>query len=85
MVRNRKSNDEDFVPQTQYPNRATRAKKKPPPAPSALPDFNPVPIDNNNTYGRPNIPDYIDASDPYTIFKLFFTDELLDKLAEFTN
>ena len=85
MVRNRKSNDEDFVPQTQYPNRTTRTKKKPPPAPSVLPDFNPVPINNNNTYRRPNIPDYIDASDPYAIFKLFFTDKLLDQLVEFTN
>ena len=85
MVRNRKSNDEDFVPQTQYPKRTTRPKKKPPPKPSALPDFDPVPIDNNTTYGRPNIPEYIDTSDPYAIFRLFFTDELLDKLAEFTN
>ena len=53
--------------------------------PSVLPDFDPVPIDNNNTYGRLNIPDHVDASDPYVIFKLFFTDELLDKLAEFIN
>ena len=59
--------------------------KKPPLAPSALPNFNPVPINNNNTYRHLNIPDYIDISDPYIIFKLFFIDKLLDKLAEFIN
>ena len=85
MVRNRYSNDEDFVPQTQYPQRAKRAKKPPPPLPPALPDFDPVPIDNNNTYKRPNIPEYIDASNPYKLFKLFFTDKLLDKLVEYIN
>ena len=30
MVRNRKSNNKDFVPQTQYPKQTIRAKKKPP-------------------------------------------------------
>ena len=85
MVRNRKSNNKDFVPQTQYPNRTTQIKKKPLLAPSALPNFDPVPINNNNTYGRPNLPDYINASDPYAIFKLFFTDKLLDQLAKFIN
>ena len=60
-------------------------KKKPPLAPSALPNFDPVPINNNNTYRRPNLPDYINASDPYAIFKLFFTYKLLNQLAEFTN
>ena len=60
-------------------------KKNPPLVLLVLPDFDPVLINNNNTYGRPNLPDYIDASDPYAIFKLFFIDELLDQLAEFIN
>ena len=53
--------------------------------PLVFSDFNLVPINNNNTYRRPNIPDHINISDPYIIFKLFFTDELLDKLVEFIN
>ena len=53
--------------------------------PLALPNFNPVPINNNNTYRYLNILDYINISNPYIIFKLFFIDKLLDKLAEFIN
>jgi Transposase IS4 len=85
MVRNRYSNNEDFVPQTQYPQRAKRAKKPPPLPPPALPNFDPVPINNNNTYGYPNIPEHINISNPYKLFKLFFIDKLLDKLIEYTN
>ena len=62
-----------------------RPKKKPPPKPLVLPNFDPVPINNNTTYRRPNIPEYINTSDPYAIFRLFFIDKLLDKLAEFIN
>ena len=51
----------------------------------ALPNFNLVPINNNNTYRCLNILDYINISDPYIIFKLFFIDKLLDKLVEFIN
>jgi len=51
----------------------------------ALPNFNLVPINNNNTYKYLNILDYINISNPYIIFKLFFIDKLLDKLVEFIN
>jgi hypothetical protein len=85
MVRNYKSNDKAFVPQTQHPKRAIRRKKRPPPKPSALLDFDLVPINNNITYRCPSIPEYINISDLYIIFKLFFIDKLLDKLAEFIN
>ena len=60
-------------------------KKKPPLALLVLPDFDLVFINNNNTYRRPNLLDYINTSDPYVIFKLFFTDKLLNQLAEFIN
>jgi hypothetical protein len=60
-------------------------KKKPPLVLLVLPNFDLVLIDNNNTYGRPNILDYINTSDPYAIFKLFFIDKVLDGLAEFIN
>ena len=53
--------------------------------PGPLPDFVPLYIDNNNKYRRPNRLYNIDLGDTYGIFKLFFTDELLDKLVNFTN
>ena len=85
MVRNRASNDEDFVPPTQYPKLPRQIKKKRPPEPKPAPPFDPLPILNKNTYGTPDLPSHIDPSDPYQIFKLFWTDELLDQLVEYTN
>ena len=60
-------------------------KKLPPLPPLALPNFNAVLINNNNTYRRPNILKYINASNPYKLFKLFFIDKLLNKLVEYIN
>ena len=85
MVRNKASNDEDFVPPTQYPKRPKRTKKKAPPEPNPDPNFNPLPINNDNLYRHPNLPEEVNAGDPYAIFKLFFIDKLLDKLAEYIN
>jgi hypothetical protein len=85
MVRNKASNDEDFVLPTVYPNQPAGLKKKAPPQPRPLLDFVPLHIDNNNKYRRPNLPHDIDLGNAYGIFKLFFTDELLDKLVNFTN
>jgi len=85
MVRNRESNDIDFVQPTQYPKLPRGFARKPPPEPLPLPDFEPLLIDNKNTYGTLKLPANVDASNPYQIFKLFWTDELLDKLAEYTN
>ena len=45
----------------------------------------PLHIDNDNEYGRPNLPHNVDPGDAYGIFKLFFTDELLNELVNFTN
>ena len=53
--------------------------------PLVLSGFNPVPINNNNTYGYPSILEYINISNPYKLFKLFFIDKLLDKLIEYIN
>jgi hypothetical protein len=60
-------------------------KKKPFLVPLVLFDFDLVFINNNNTYRCLNLPDYINISDPYVIFKLFFIDKLLDQLVEFIN
>src|SRR5437868_1839937 len=85
MVRNKASNDEDFVPPTQYPKHPKKTKRKAPPEPKPVPNFNPLPISNNNLYRRLNILEEVNASNPYAIFKLFFTDKLLERLAQYTN
>ena len=79
MVQNRATNDEDFVPPTQYPKLLRQAKRKPPPY------FEPLPILNESTYSTPNLPPHINTNNPYQLFELFWTDELLDKLVEYTN
>ena len=53
--------------------------------PNPLPYFKPLPIYNKNTYSTPKLPHYINSGDPYQIFKLFWTDKLLDKLIKFIN
>jgi hypothetical protein len=45
----------------------------------------PLYINNDNKYRHPNLPHNVNPGDVYGIFKLFFTDELLDKLVDFTN
>jgi len=85
MVRNHISNDIDFVQPTQYIVSKNRVAKKPPPEPEPLPPFNPLPIYNENEYSEPNLPDNINNEDPWQLFKLFWTDELIDRLVKHTN
>ena len=85
MVRNKASNDKDFVLPTIYLNQPAALKKKAPPQPRPLPNFMPLHINNNNKYGRPNLPHNINSGDIYSIFKLFFTNKLLNRLVNFTN
>ena len=54
-------------------------------APSTLPNFNLVSINNSNTYKYLNILDYINVNNPYIIFRLFFINKLLNKLVKFIN
>ena len=85
IVHNYKSNDIDFVPYTQHPKYASQKSQNPPPEPWPLPDFEPLFIENENTYGKPNLPSNINNSDPLQLFKLFFTDEIMDQLIQYTN
>ena len=85
MVRNYISNDIDLVQPTKYTVSKNRVAKKPPPEPAPLPPFEPLPMYNENEYGEPNLPDYINNNDPWQIFKLFQPDELIDRLVEYTN
>jgi hypothetical protein len=85
MLTNRTSDDIDFVPPTQYSIPPTRKAKEPPPQPWPLPSFEPLHIEDFDNHGTPNLPPNLDVHDPFAIFKLFFTDEIIDKLAEWTN
>jgi len=85
MPTNRTSNDIDFVLPTQYSIPPTRKAKEPPPQPWPLPSFEPLHIANFDDHGTPNLPPDVDLHDPLAIFKLFFTDEIMDKLADWTN
>ena len=92
MPTNRTSNNIDFdpptqysIPPTQYSIPPTRKAKGPPPQPWPLPSFEPLHITNFDDHGTPNLPPNLDLYDPLAIFKLFFTDEIMDKLAEWTN
>ena len=81
----RTSNDIDLVQPTQYNVRPNRVAKKPPPEPWELPDFEPLHIDDFDNHGTPNLPPSLDQNDPFAIFSQFFTDEVVDKLVEWTN
>ena len=85
MPSNRTSNDIDFVLPTQYSIPPTRKAKEPPPQPWPLPDFEPLHIEDFDDHGTPNLPPNLDIHDPLAIFKLFFTDNIIDKLAEWIN
>ena len=69
----------------QYPTSKSRAAKKPPLAPGLLPSFKPLPIFNNCKYGKPNLLEYTNNKDPWQLFKLFWNDELINRLVEYTN
>ena len=80
MPSNRAYKDPDIVPPTQYIVPPTRVAKEPPPEPWELPKFEPFIVDDFNNHGRPCLPPDVDISDPYALFNLLFTDEIVDKL-----
>lgn len=79
----RTSNDADYVEPTQYSSQKGIRTK--PPATVPPPSFEPLTIDaNEHPDGVPTIPEGIDEH-PIQLFQLFFTDQLLDELAVYTN
>ena len=85
MPSNRARIDADLVEPTQYNVRPNQTAKKPCPKPWPLPKFKPLHIDDWDDHGSPNLPPGVDTHDPFELFKLFFTDELMDKLIAWTN
>jgi hypothetical protein len=71
MVRNRATNNKDFVQPIKYPKLPHGIVRNPPLKPSPLPNFKPLSINNENTYNKPNFLYNINPNNPYQIFKLF--------------
>ena len=80
MGRNRVSDDLDHVADT---STATTKSKQPPPKPQPIPPFKPMKI-TQMTHGLGKLPSHM-ASTPYSVFSLFFSDDLLQKIVEHTN
>ena len=85
MPSNRARIDADLVQKTQYKVPPNKTAKKPPPKPWPLPEFEPLHIDDWDNHGSPNLPPNVNTHDPFKLFSLFFTDEIMDKLVEWTN
>ena len=85
MPRNRARIDADLVQKTQYNVPPNKTAKTPPPKPWPLPHFEPLYIDNQDDHGSPNLPSDVDQHDPYELFSLFFTEDIINKLIEWTN
>ena len=81
----RTSNDIDLVEPTQFRVLPNRKAKEPPPEPWPLPAFNPFHINDFDAHGKPNLPPDVEQSNPFAIFNQFFTDEIMEQLAEWTN
>ena len=85
MPKIRSCNDIDFAKKDQYIVPPTRKAKQPPPEPWELPNFEPLEIEDWNYSGEPNLPPSVDLSSPFDMWSLFFSDELMDKIAKWTN
>ena len=76
------SNNINFVKKDLKPK---KKPKQPPPAPQPVPAFEPLQIDDYDDHGAPNIPASLDQHDPLAIFRLFFSDIMVDKMVDWTN
>ena len=85
MPSNRAIIDTNLVQKTQYKVPLNKTAKTPPPKPQLLPEFEPLYITNWDNHGSPNLPPNINTHDPFKLFSLFFTDEIMDKLIEQIN
>ena len=79
------SNDIDLVRPTQYTVPPGKKAKQPAPEPWILPVFELLQINDFQLQGAPNLPPNVDNSDPLALFRLFFTDEIMDNITAWTN
>ena len=82
MPRNRVSTDADHVVPDPRPSNPA---KKPPPPPWPTPYYQPIKIQAPYCIGVSQLPSHINPSSPYDIFSLFFDEECLQTLTDYTN
>ena len=63
----------------------TKTSKKSPPEPWPLLQFTPFKINNYWDKGEPYLPLSLDQHNPLSIFQLFYTNTIVDQMAEWTN
>ena len=83
----RRPNDVDLVRRPEY-SKNPPGRPNLPPKPDPLPEeWKPFQIDTDNEHphGHPQLPASVNASNAMELFQLFFTNELLDELAYYTN
>ena len=85
MPSNRARIDIDLVQPTQYHVPLHWCAKKQCPKPWPLPKFEPLHINDWDNHGSPKLPPNVNSYDPFQLFSLFFTDEIMDKLVAWTN
>ena len=84
----RQSNDIDLVRRPEYAKLPRGAKRDPPSDPDPPPnEWQPLQIEADSEYphGHSQLPPDVDDSNAIELFQLFFTDELLNELAFYTN
>ena len=81
MPRNKVSNDIDHVRKDPQLEKAPKAS---PPKPKPLPKYKPMQIKKLFTHGHSLLPNTT-SNNPYTIFSLFFTKAILERLVQHTN
>jgi len=79
------SNDIDLVKYTEYIVPPSKTAKEPAPTPWPLPAFETLQVDDYNDPREPNIPPSLDQHDPLALFRLLFTNQMVDKIVEWTN
>ena len=77
MPRNKISDDLDHVREDSKP---TQPPKQPPPRPWPLLKYTSVTISNALTHGQGYLSNTVASDDPYAIFSLFFSEEVLEGL-----
>ena len=85
MPSNRAYLNPDIIKPIKYIVPPTHIAKEPPLKPQELPKFEPYVIDDYNAHSKPNFLNYVNTSAPLKLFKLFFTDEIINKLVKWLN
>jgi hypothetical protein len=81
MPPKKRNHDEDYVVPSSY----KKETKIPPPEPWEFPSFEPLSGVDMQDYGKPCLPDEIDATIPIDLFDALWTPEIVDLLVKSTN